>query len=214
MNPALPLPMDRRAAIKWMLTAAASVAVLDRSSPGAAAATPPAKGYGPDPDLQKIYKPGDLWPLTFSESQRRLAIALCDMMIPADDISPKASDVQVHDFIDEWISSPYPAQAGDRKTIIEGMAWIDAESNRRYSNDFANLVHRQKTALLDDICDPARAKPEHKSAVTFFKKYRDLTAGGYYTTPEGMKSIGYVGNVPLASYGGPPPEVLKKIGLL
>jgi hypothetical protein len=215
MNSNLPTPMDRRAAIKWMLTAAASVTVLNqftRGADGAAAAKP--KGYGPDPDLIKTYKPGDLWPLTFNEQQRRLAIALCDLMIPADDISPKASDLKVHDFIDEWVSSPYPGQAGDRKTILEGMAWMDAESNRRYGRNFADLVLVQQTAIFDDICDSAKAKPEHKSAVTFFKKYRDLTAGGYYTTPEGMKAIGYVGNVPLASFDGPPPEVLKKIGLL
>jgi hypothetical protein len=94
------------------------------------------------------------------------------------------------------------------------MAWIDGESNRRYGRAFADGVLGQQTGILDDICDPAKAKPEYKSAVTFFKKYRDLTAGGYYTTPEGMKALGYVGNVPLATFDGPPPEVLKKLGLL
>jgi hypothetical protein len=28
-----------------------------------------------------------------------------------------------------------------------------------------------------------------------------------------MKDIGYVGNVPLASFDGPPTEVLRKLGL-
>ena len=55
--------------------------------------------------------------------------------------------------------------------------------------------------------------PEFATASQFFKKFRDLTAGGYYTTPEGMKDIGYVGNVPLATFDGPPPEVLRKLGL-
>jgi len=189
--------------------------VFDRLSRSAdAVPLTKAKGYGPDPDLMKAYLPGDLWPLTFTPQQRRLAITLCDLMIPADDNSPKASDLKVHDFIDEWISSPYPGQAGDRKTILEGMTWIDAESSRRHGGPFADAKPEQQTALLDDICDPARALPENKMAVSFFKRYRDLTAGGYYTTPEGMTAIGYVGNVPLPSYDGPPPEVLKKIGLL
>ena len=37
-------------------------------------------------------------------------------------------------------------------------------------------------AICDDIANP-KPKPEHKKASSFFKRYRDLTAGGYYTTP-------------------------------
>ena len=33
--------------------------------------------------------------------------------------------------------------------------------------------------------------------------------GGYYTTNEGAQEVGYVGNVALAKFDGPPPEVLK-----
>ena len=43
--------------------------------------------------------------------------------------------------------------------------------------------------------------------------FHNLTAGGFYTTPEGWKDIGYVGNVALAEFPGPPPEVLKHLGL-
>jgi hypothetical protein len=44
-------------------------------------------------------------------------------------------------------------------------------------------------------------------------RLRDLIAGGYYTTPEGMKDIGYRGNISMASWDGPPKEVLEKLGL-
>jgi hypothetical protein len=40
-----------------------------------------------------------------------------------------------------------------------------------------------------------------------------MPAGGFYTTPAGMKDIGYTGNVPLEKFDGPPPEALKKAGL-
>ena len=215
MNPFPTRPaagMDRRASIKWMLTAAASLALLDENPLGAA--TPPAAtGYGPDPDLQKIYQPGDLWPLTFTADQRRTATALCDTIIPADATSPAASAVGVPAFIDEWISAPYPGHDHDRQIVLTGLAWIEAESQRRFQSDFASLVLRQKNALCEDICLVAKAKPEFKTAAQFFKRFRDLTAGGFYTTPEGMKDIGYIANVPLASFDGPPPEVLKKLGL-
>ena len=219
--------MDRRVAIKWMLSAAASLSVLPHVSlgaPGAAGATGAsgakdapasgqAKGYGTDPDLLRDYKPGDVWPLTFTTQQRRTAIALCDLIIPADERSPKASDLGVHDFIDEWISAPYPDQAADRGVVLDGLAWIDAEARRRHQADFADLSPAQQTGICDDLANPDRAKPEHGKAVSFFKRFRDLTAGAFYTTPEGMKDIGYVGNVPLPAYEGPPAEVLRRLGL-
>ena len=54
---------------------------------------------------------------------------------------------------------------------------------------------------------------EFAKAAKFFAKFRDLTAGGFYTTPVGMKDIGYTGNVPLEKFDGPPLEALKKAGL-
>ncbi len=210
-----PLRMDRRAAIKWMLTAAASVTVLDRAAFGADSATAAkaAAGYGTDPDLTKIYKPGDVWALTFTDAQRRTASALCDAIIPADSKSPAASAVGVVDFIDEWVSAPYPGHDKDRATVVEGLKWIDEESQKRFTADFADLIASQQRAICDDICFTPKAKPEFKKAAQFFAKFRDLTSGGFYTTPVGMKDIGYVGNVPLATFEGPPPEVLKKLGL-
>jgi hypothetical protein len=207
--------LDRRTAIKWMLTAAASAALLPQlgfaGEPGAARVA--GKGYGSDPDLLKDYKPGDVWPLTLTDAQRRTAAALCDVIIPADARGPSASAVHVHDFIDEWVSAPYPDQQKDRPVILEGLAWLEAEAQKRFGAEFTNLVARQKNAICDDICHEPDAQPAFKKAAHFFKRFRDLTAGGYYTTPEGMKDIGYVGNVALEKFEGPPPEVLQKLGL-
>ena len=212
MSPPQLTRISRRDAIKWMLTAAAAAAVLDRTATGASAPKP-ATGYGTAPDLIKDYKPGDLWPLTFNDAQRRTAAALCEVIIPEDSRSPSAAALGVHDFIDEWISAPYPDQARDRPIVLEGLAWLDAESQKRFETDFSTLVRRQQTTICDDISYTERAKPEFRKAAEFFRKFRDLTAGGFYTTPEGMKDIGYVGNVPLASFDGPPPEVLQRLGL-
>jgi len=207
--------LDRRTAIKWMLTAAASVAIMDRAAAAGADTTTSkaAVGYGTDPELNKIYKPGDFWALSFTAVQRRTATALCDVIIPADAKSPAASAVGVPDFIDEWISAPYPGHDKDRALILDGLVWIDAESQKRFGNDFADLVAGQQRALCDDICYGPKAKPEFKTAALFFNKFRDLTSGGFYTTPEGMKDLGYIGNVPLATYDGPTPAALKHLGL-
>ncbi|HTL66313.1 MAG TPA: gluconate 2-dehydrogenase subunit 3 family protein [Lacunisphaera sp.] len=207
--------LDRRTALKWLLTATAAVAIADRrlfAAPGTAT-TPAGKGYGTDPALNKEYQPGELWPLTMTDAQRRTATALCAVIIPAEGTVPSAADLHVQDFIDEWISSPYPDQVNDRKTIIDGLAWIDEESRKRFGKDFASLEVKEAGVICDDICHLPDARPELKQGAKFFAKFRDLTTSGFYTTPEGMKDIGYVGNMPLPEFKGPPREVLAKLGL-
>lgn len=202
--------MDRRAALKWMLAAAASAPLLEGA---ALAATPSARGYGTDVDLTKTYQPGDCWPLTFTDAQRATAAVLCGVIIPADDKGPGAAAVKVHDFIDEWVSAPYPGHDADRSLILEGLKWIEDEAQKRFSNSFGSLIARQQNAICDDICLESAAKPEFRRPARFFRRFRDLTAGGYYTTPEGMKDIGYTGNVPLETFPAPTPAALKHLGL-
>lgn len=204
--------MDRRKALQWMLTATATMAVRDTNLFAADSSPIKAQGYGPDPAMVKVYKPGDVWPLTLTEPQRSTTRALCDVIMPADETSPSASAVGVPDFIDEWISSPYPAQAGDRRLILEGLQWIDQDASTRFGKAFADLALEQQTAICSDLA-AAKPQPEYKKHAAFFKRFRDLTAGGYYTTPEGMKAIGYVGNMPSATFEGPPIEALKHVGL-
>ena len=209
--------LDRRAAIKWMLAASAAVAITDRTSlfaGPATAAAPATKGYGTDAPLNQIYQPGAFWPLTMTDAQRHTAAALCAVIIPAEGSIPSAADLKVHDFIDEWISSPYPDQKKDRDIVLNGLGWIDGESQRRFGKNFADLEAKQTTAICDDICHAPDAKPELAEGAKFFAKFRDLTASGFFSTPEGMKDIGYVGNTPLAEFKGPPREVLEKLGLV
>jgi Gluconate 2-dehydrogenase subunit 3 len=201
--------LDRRTAMKWVLAASAALR-LPSVTFDAAAATPAAQGYGKDPDLMKVYKSGELWPLTLTKEQRATASALCDLIIPADDASPAASSVGVVDFIDEWISAPYPEHGVDRTTVVGGLSWIDGEAQRRFKTPFAKLSATQMAAIADDLT----AEPALATAAAFFKRYRALTAGGYYTTPIGVRDLKYVGNVAMATFEGPPKEVLERLGLL
>jgi hypothetical protein len=172
-----------------------------------------AKGYGTDPKLVDIYEPGDVWPLTFTDAQRKAATALADLILPKDDLGPAASAVGVPAMLDEWVSAPYPAQQADRPIILDGLAWLDAESAKRFTKAFAELPDDQKRAICDDICHPPDAKPEFKKPATFFAKFRSLAAAAYYSTMEGWKAIGYVGNTPLKTFDGPPAEVLERLGV-
>ncbi|HEY5758932.1 MAG TPA: gluconate 2-dehydrogenase subunit 3 family protein [Steroidobacter sp.] len=203
--------VDRRTALKWVLAASAALQL----PAGAALAQDTAKsvtGYGKDPNLLKIHQIGELWPLTLNEQQRATATVLSDLIIPADDESPAASKVGVIDFIDEWISAPYPNNQRDKPIVVQGLAWLDQESQRRFKNNFSALTEKERVAICDDISAAKPAAP-FEEAAKFFARYRALTAGGYYTTPVGMKDLRYVGNVAMTTFEGPPPELLKRLGL-
>ncbi len=218
---------DRRTTLKLIMAAAAGVPALRR-----AAATDPTDfqpdprgggdvqryvpfmdGYGPDPNLIKAYEKGELWPLTLNPGQRQLAAALSDLIIPEDEHSPAASAVGVVDFIDEWISAPYPQQLEDRETVLNGFLWLDGQARSRQQQPFAKLQESQQRAICDRVCDPSRAAADLRGPAQFFAVYRNLTTAGFYTTAAGRKDLQYVGNVPLTHFDGPPVELLRKLGL-
>jgi hypothetical protein len=204
--------MDRRTTVKWMLAASAAWPLLARHAAGAELTTT-AQGYGTDPNLLTVYHPGDLWPLVLTAAQRKLAGVVADLIIPADERSPSASAVGVVEFIDEWVSAPYPRNQGDRGIVLDGFKWLDAEAARRFGRAFTELDADQQRAIFDEICDESRAAGASRDAARFFALYRDLTAGGFYSSPVGRKDLGYIGNVPQGRFDGPPPELLKNLNL-
>lgn len=217
---------DRRTTIKLIMAAAAAMPALqaranyrDMLEPGASSPgelrqfEPTMQGYGPDPDLIKAYEKGAFWSLTMSAQQRQLAAALSDLIIPADEHSPSASAVGVVDFVDEWISAPYPKQREDRDTVLNGFVWLDGEARRRFEQPFAKLTETQQRKICDRICEISRASAELQTPAQFFATYRNLTAAGFYTTQAGRKDLQYIGNVALTHFDGPPVELLRKLGL-
>ncbi len=216
--PSDPARLPRRTVFKWFALAAAALQ-FGQPRAGAVAGEPPIgapianKGYGTDPKLNAIYNPGDFWPLTLTAQQRETAKALADIILPADDFGPAASELRVTEYLDEWVSAPYPAQLADRAVIPAGLDWLEGEATRRFHTRFAVLTREQSHALCDDVCFTATAKPEFRTGALFFSRFRAVAAGAYYCTLPGWKAIGYIGNIPLASFVGPPPEVLARLGV-
>jgi hypothetical protein len=90
---------------------------------------------------------------------------------------------------------------------------LDGESQRRFAKRFAELAADQQTAIADDLAFLEKAKPEFKGPAAFFAKFRNIVAGGYYATKQGMKDIGYVGNVPLGRWDGPSASIKARLGV-
>ena len=215
-EPSTPMPrLDRRQALAWLAVAAVGLTAAGRLPLGAAepADRPHGKRIGADPVLNKTYVPGELWPLSFTPAQQAAADALADLILPPEAGGKKPSELGVPAFIDEWVSSYYDETLKDRPIILAGLTWLDAEAQRRHGAVFAKLTEVQQAGIADDICGVKPVKKEHKPGQDFFKRFRHLAAGGYYTTPQGMRELGYVGNTPSATFDGPTPEALKHLGL-
>jgi hypothetical protein len=161
-------------------------------------------GYGQDPVLAKTYERGEVWPLTMTKAEKKATVALADMIFPADDLGPAASEVRVADFIDEWISAPYPRQKGDRGVIVAGLRIMDEECRKIFGKSFGDLTESDQAKVCDSM-----AKGNH-----FFNVFVNLASGAYYSDPRCWKALGYVGNTPYGGpFKGPPEEVLKKAGV-
>ena len=209
--------MDRRRSIQWVLaalgtgglglrTAAAGSGSSEGTATGMAGAAPQrlaplpkGPGYGTDPDLLRDYRPGDLWPLSFSAAHKRTAAAVCDLILPADERSPSASALGVVDFLDEWISAPYPDQKRDRGIVLTGLEALEAGALSAQGRAFAELDADAQLAIFEPL--------------PCFARLRALTAAGFYSTPEGAHDLGFAGNKPSVHFAGPPPEVLRAAGL-
>jgi hypothetical protein len=49
--------------------------------------------------------------------------------------------------------------------------------------------------------------------VAFFSAFRDLTAGGFWSSRMGVEDLQYLGNRPQAGWDGCPPAALVKLGV-
>lgn len=218
--------LNRRSMLKALAATAALPLLADAcatpdSAPGAGAGVAsgggkvvPGKGPRGTPADPIIINPTPKvpWPMVLTKSELTTLAALCDTIIPADDKSPAASKVGAHDYINEIASEP--SRGNLLVQIRGGVMWINAESTARFGKAFHDVSETERTTICDDICFVPKAKPEHMVGALFFDRVRDLASGAFYTTPEGWKDIGYIGNVALPEYKGPPVEVLQKLGLV
>lgn len=170
-----------------------------------------AKGYGKDPNL--IMPPEAPWPLTLTPTQLTTLALLSDILVPPEGNSPSASQVQVPSVIDEWVSAPYPSQQRDRLTILSALAWIDDEAQLRFTGQFSALTTKQQLSIIDDIAyDNDSTPPQFQRIAKAFSRLRNLVLAAYFCTPEGIKDIGYLGNVPIAgAYPGPTAEAYSHL---
>ncbi len=149
-------------------------------------------------------------PAVFNPHEWRTIRILSDLILPADERSCSASEAGVPEFIDDWLN----VKRGNLLDVIRGgLTWLDMESNRAFTYDFADCSITRQKQLLDRIAYPEKAAPEDASAAVFFNKLRDLVVSGFFTSRQGVRDLPYVGNQPQQQWNGCPSQVQARLGL-
>jgi len=193
--------MNRRDILKILLAApAATFSWTDAEAAQAAASAQAARAA-------TTAKP--FVPKFFTATEFKLVRTLADIIIPKDERSGSASDAGVPEFMDFMMIDQPTRQIAMRG----GLAWLDSECQERFDKTFLDCIETERTAVLDDIAWPGKARPELSHGVAFFNSFRDLTASGFWTTRMGIDDLQYMGNRSVARWNGCPPEALKKLGV-
>ena len=154
-------------------------------------------------------RPAAFKPKFFTPHEYATVRVLVDLIIPKDERSGSATDAGVP----EWMDFMMVDQPARQTAMRGGLAWLDTECVRRFDKPFLRCAAGERTAVLDDISWPQKARPETSHGVAFFNGFRDLTASGFWTTKMGMDDLQFMGNTFVPEWTGCPEEAMKKLGV-
>lgn len=150
---------------------------------------------------EKAAQKGRYLPKALNAHEYATQQRLSDLIIPADEHSPGALAAGAADFIDFLCSG-----SDEMKLIYTGgLAWLDEAMKHRYGKDFVGADAAQQTAMLDLIAyrENRRQDPSLGPGIDFFTWARKMVADGYYTSPIGIKDLGYMGNAAMSHFSVP-----------
>ena len=208
--------MDRRDSLKALLigsigtgavVSSCQVPVKDGSGEAGAPEVKPGGGYGRTPEEVALDQQIQAMPSIFNEHELGTLAVLADIILPADEVSGSATDAGVVEFIDYIVKEMVQHQIPIRSTI----GWVDREAQNRFEMNFQALSNTQQIEIVEDIAYPEEVKPGFEAATKLFSKVRDLVMTGFYSSQEGVKDLGYMGNV-TNFWDGVPADVLEKHG--
>ena len=148
-------------------------------------------------------------PKFFTAHELDTVRVLVDIVIPRDDRSGSATDAGVPEFMDFMVNE----REDGRLPMRGGLAWLDDQCAHRYHKTFVACTEAERTAVIEDIAWPKRAKAEHSHGVAFFNMFRDLTASGFYSSKIGIADLDYRGNEFVTNWTGCPEDALKQLNV-
>jgi gluconate 2-dehydrogenase gamma chain len=157
-------------------------------------------------------KAGLYKPKLFNAQEYKTISRLAELIIPADDVSGSAVDAGAPEFIDIIASNNEELAT----TLVGGLAWLDRRTESLHGKPFLVCTPEQQTAMLDLIAYRKNASGSNATGIRFFDWMRRLTADAFYTSPIGVKDVGYMGNKGMTVFQVPASAIdyaVKRSGL-
>jgi hypothetical protein len=127
---------------------------------------------------------------------------IAGLVLPADERSPGALAANAAAFLDFLCS----ASDEMKRIYTGGLEWLDdAMRHRGNGGDFLSASPERQTAMLDLIAFREN-QAEHAdlaAGIDFFAWARQMIVDAYYTSPIGIKELGYMGNTAVAHFSVP-----------
>ncbi len=172
---------------------------------GAAAADPAlhAREFPPGGDAPKDLDRADWKPVFLDAHQNQTLIALSDLIIPATD-TPGAKAALVNRFLDLLMSVE---TAETQRAFLAALSYVDGACMAEYKSAFIYLSPEQQVEFLSLLAYPhtherwGEREPEFPGT-GHFEKLKSWISGAYYSSPIGLKEIGWDGTFPHGVFTG------------
>ena len=142
---------------------------------------------------------GEYRPHLFTNHEFKTVGVLADLIIPPDGSEPGGSGAGAPEFIDLLAANNEKL----KEIWLGGLAWLDHESQRRAGHSFLDAAPEVRKAILDDISYRKNTTPELAPGIHFFNWARRMVVDAYFTSPAGVKALGYMGNTGMAEFRVP-----------
>ena len=142
---------------------------------------------------------GEYKPHLFTGHEFKTVSLLADLIIPPEGSEPGGAGAGAAEFIDLLAANNDKL----KEIWLSGVSWLDHESRRRSGHIFVDATPEVRTAILDDISFRKNATPELSPGIHFFNWARRTVVDAYFTSPAGVKALGYMGNTGMAEFKVP-----------
>lgn len=141
-----------------------------------------------------VYKPKAL-----NDHEYKTVTRLADLIIPPEGGEVGGAGAGAPEYIDLLCSG------SDRMAQIwlGGLSWLDSQCLKRYQATFVDAKPPQQTEILDVIAYRRNDSPENGPGIHFFDWARRMVVDAYFTSPQGVKAVGYMGNVGMQTFQVP-----------
>ena len=127
-------------------------------------------------------------PQFFNADEFRTVEILAAMIIPTDE-APGAKEAQVANYIDFVVFSAAEFEPLLQKKWIDGLAFLERESQRQFSKSFRDVDQADRVKLLTDMSAPERNLNVKHDGFAFFSVVKDMTVEGFYTSKIGLIEV-------------------------